>query len=294
LTRTDNIFRPTESIPSEPAIGRVPRKSKKKSQGKAHAGLRPFFGYYGGKWRDTPRLYPSPEFGRIVEPFAGSAGYALRYPDRRITLCEIDPVVAGVWRYLIRVKPSEILRIPDLETDQTVDDLKICEEAQWLVGFWLNRGVSRPRKSASDWMRSEIRPGSFWGARVKSTIASQVDSIRHWVVRNCSYTDCRDFRREATWFIDPPYQAAGQHYKFGSGAVNYEDLAAWCRSRNGQVIVCENEGASWLPFRELSDTKTTRKRRSKEVYWLSNWNRKPKATNVAPPSASARRGVEQS
>jgi hypothetical protein len=277
LTRTDNTFSPTdlelESIRSDPAIGRVSRKSKKKSQDEARVGLRPFFGYYGGKWRDTPKLYPVPEFNRIVEPFAGSAGYALRYAERRVVLYEIDPVVAGVWSYLIRVKPSEILRIPDLGPDQTVADLKICEEAQWLVGFWLNRGVSSPRKSASDWMRSEIRPGSFWGTRVKTTIASQVDSIRHWVVRNSSYTDCRDFRR-ATWFVDPPYQAAGRHYKFGSEAVIYKDLAAWCRSRNGQVIVCENKGANWLPFRELSDTKTTRKRRSKEVYWLNNWSRK--------------------
>ena len=72
-----------------------------------HPVLRPFFGYYGGKWRDTPRLYPPPEHNTIVEPFAGSAGYSLRFPRTpRVILYEKDPIVAGVWQYLIGVKPS--------------------------------------------------------------------------------------------------------------------------------------------------------------------------------------------
>ena len=39
----------------------------------AVAGLRPFFGYYGGKWRDAVKHYPEPAFETIIEPFAGSA-----------------------------------------------------------------------------------------------------------------------------------------------------------------------------------------------------------------------------
>src|SRR4051794_29532024 len=144
--------------------------------------LRPFFGYFGGKWRDALKHYPAPEYDTIVEPFAGSAGYSLRYCNRKVVLCEIDPVIAGVWKYLIRVKPREVRSIPDLKTGQTVDDLRITEEAKWLVGFWLNRGTARPRKSPSKWMREKIRPGSFWGERVRETIASQVESIRHWKV----------------------------------------------------------------------------------------------------------------
>ena len=35
------------------------------------APLRPFFGFYGGKWRDSPRHYPPPAHTRIIEPFAG-------------------------------------------------------------------------------------------------------------------------------------------------------------------------------------------------------------------------------
>ena len=142
--------------------------------------LRPFFGFYGGKWRDALKHYPEPVHGTIVEPFAGSAGYSMRYASRRVILCEIDPVLSEVWRYLIRVKSKEILAIPDLKPDDSLDNLKISQEAKWLVGFWLNRGIASPRKSPSKWMRDGIRPGSFWGPRVRHTIASQVDSIRHW------------------------------------------------------------------------------------------------------------------
>jgi len=231
--------------------------------------LRPFFGYYGGKWRDAVKLYPTPSFKTIIEPFAGSAGYALRYASNDIILCEIDSVIAAVWTYLINVSSKEILGIPDLDIDGSVDDLKICQEAKWLVGFWLNRGAARPRKTPSRWMRDKIRPGSFWGNRVRTTIAAQLEYIRHWKVFNCSYTECPT-PKAATWFVDPPYEAAGKHYRFGSEQLDYKSLATWCRSRPGQVIVCENDGATWLPFKELAETKTTRaSKRSKEVVWVS-------------------------
>ncbi len=244
----------------------------------AEAELRPFFGYYGGKWRDAIKHYPPPEFETIVEPFAGSAGYALRFPRRKVILCEVDPVVAGVWQYLVEVQAKEILSIPDLPAGGTVDDLKVCQEAKWLVGFWLNRGTTRPRPKPSRWMRDGIRPGSFWGDRVRSTIARQVATIRHWKIYHRSYENCPT-PRLATWFIDPPYQEAGQHYRFGSKEIDYRELSRWCRSRPGQVIVCENSGASWLPFRELAAVKTTRaNRKSREVVWL----RRSKPTDVTP------------
>lgn len=232
--------------------------------------LRPFFGYYGGKWRDAVKLYPAPEHDTIVEPFAGSAGYAIRHAHLKVVLCEIDPVIAAVWQYLLSASEREIRAIPNVRSNWTVDSLKVCQEAKWLVGLWLNRGTASPRRSPSKWMREKIRPGSFWGPRVRNTIASQLDSIRHWKVFNCSYLDC-PVTKDATWFIDPPYQEAGTHYRFGSEQVDYERLAEWCRTRPGQAIVCENMGASWLPFRTVASVKTTRATRlSKEVMWSSS------------------------
>lgn len=232
--------------------------------------LRPFFGYYGGKWRDAQKHYPRPSHDTIVEPFAGSAGYSLRYPEREVVLCDIDPVIAGVWRYLIAVSEQEILGTPDLPPDGTVDSLKIPQEARWLIGFWLNRGASRPGKSPSKWMREGIRPGSFWGERVRQTIARQLQAIRHWRIVEASYENC-GVSGEATWFIDPPYQSAGQYYRFGSSTLDYAKLAGWCRTRPGQVIVCENAGADWLPFRGLNGVKTTRAgSRSWEAVWTND------------------------
>lgn len=228
--------------------------------------IRPFFSYYGGKWRNAVKLYPTAEHDVVVEPFAGSAGYAIRNWQKQVVLCDIDPVVAAVWRYLIRVPAAEILSIPDIGPDDSVDDLPICQEARYLVGFWLNRGSSRPKKRPSKWMRDGNRPGSFWGDRVRQTIARQVDLIRHWKVYCCSYEICPAFG-PATWFIDPPYQVAGQHYRHGAAGLDYTSLGQWCRNRSGQVIVCENQGADWLPFAPLADVKTTRGGRSNEVYW---------------------------
>ncbi len=247
--------------------------------------LRPFFGFYGGKWRDTLKHYPAPAHGTIVESLAGSAGYSVRYASRNVILGEIDPIICGVWRYLISAKPREILAIPDLEPGQSANDLAVCQEARWLVGFWLNRAASRPRTGPSAWMRDGIRPGSFWGERVRQTIAVQVERIRHWKVHNVSYEDL-PFSGEATWFIDPPYQRQGQHYTFGADRIDYGKLSAWCRTRPGQVIVCENEGADWLPFTALADVKTTRRNlRSIEVVWVGD-GRSARPRGHLVPSAS--------
>lgn len=229
--------------------------------------LRPFFGFYGGKWRDALKHYPAPEYGTIVEPFAGSAGYSVRHADRRVVLAEKDPILAGVWQYLIAASPSDIRHLPDIEDGQSTHDLDVDPRARALIGLWLNRAVSRPRSTPSAWMRSGIRPGSFWGSRVRETIASQVDAIRHWTVLNCSYEEV-GIVGAATWFIDPPYAGQGKHYRFGSDDLDYAALGFWCQRREGQVIVCENEGADWLPFTRLTDIKTTRSARSVEAVWI--------------------------
>ena len=128
-------------------------------------------------------------------------------------------------------------------------------------------------------------PGHSGGDRVRTTIASGVVALRHWKVFNCSYSDC-PVTAPATWFIDPPYEGAGKHYKFGSEGIDFVALAEWCRSRKGQVIVCENDGAAWLPFRELASVKTTRAhRRSKEVVWTNDLG----VEHPAQAGASARR-----
>ena len=239
--------------------------------GGAVSAVRPFFSYFGGKWRDA-KHYPSPIHGTIVEPFAGSAGYSLRHASRKVILCDLDPVIVGVWRYLLRVTPAEVLSLPDLpDGGGSVDDLPLCQEARWLIGFWLNRGTTHPCKRPSAWMRrpdaAVAYPGSFWGERVRRRIAEQVEVVRHWQVFESSYEDC-PVTAPATWFVDPPYQEQGHRYAKGSAGIDFAALGAWVAALPGQAIACEQEGADWLPFEPFKATKTSRKgKTSAEVVW---------------------------
>jgi hypothetical protein len=210
--------------------------------------LRSFWPFYGGKWRLAPK-YPAPLHGTIVEPFAGAAGYALRYADRGVVLVERDPIIAALWRYLIRVTPAEVRALPLVVED--VRSLAVPEEAQNLIAWWLNKGTERPMRSPSKWVRDGLRPKSSWGPEVRERIASQVESIRHWHVVEGDYTAAPMLR--ATWFIDPPYaNRAGERYRMSSREIDFSRLGEWCRERRGQAIVCENVGATWLPFEDFA------------------------------------------
>jgi site-specific DNA-adenine methylase len=232
--------------------------------------MRPFFCYYGGKWRAGPH-YPVPMFNRIIEPFAGAAGYSVRYFDRQVELYDIDERIYGIWSYLIKVHPAEIMSIPINITH--VDELKVCQEAKWLIGYWFNKACAHPMKQPSTWMKSDKWPDSWWGEVIRKRLAYQVSLIKHWKVYNKDYRLIDN--REASWFIDPPYlNKAGRYYKYNCNGIDYSALGSWCRDRVGQVVVCENDGAEWLPFVPFRDFKSAGRRNdgikiSKEVIWTS-------------------------
>jgi hypothetical protein len=204
-----------------------------------------------------------------VEPFAGSAGYSLRYPDLDVVLVERDPAIAAVWRFLIGVKPAEVLALPDLMAGQDTRDLGLAPGPTALIGFWCTRGGASPNRTLSAWGRNPRYRSQFWGPRARHRIASQVEAIKHWRIIEGDYTEAPSIT--ATWFIDPPYQEAGRHYRHGSKAIDYAALSAWCRQRPGEVIVCENTGADWLPFVHHSTIKAneskTGGKTSAEAIW---------------------------
>jgi len=227
--------------------------------------LYPFFCYYGGKWRVGKR-YPAPTKKTIIEPFAGAAGYSIRHHNLDVKLYDVDETICGLWDYLIKSSETEIRNLPT--EVKHVDDHKIPQEAKWLIGFWLNKGTTRPNPTPSSWMRSGLRPNSFWGEAIKERIATQVKEIKHWEIHNSSYENCPDV--DATWFVDPPYMGdCGRYYRHRLD--EYEKLAKWCQSRQGQTIVCERKGADWLPFKPFAKIKSTPGSRGKsyssEVIW---------------------------
>ena len=88
---------------------------------------------------------------------------------------------------------------------------------------------------------------------MRQRIARQVAAIRHWKIVEADYGAAPDL--DATWFVDPPYEKAGKHYRVGHKVINYSALGLWCYGRRGQVIACENVGASWLPFQPFVEIK---------------------------------------
>jgi site-specific DNA-adenine methylase len=203
-----------------------------------------FIPYYGAKWK-LAELYGPPRFDHVIEPFAGSAGYSSFWEPKKVTLIDCDPIICGVWRFLRKVSAKELMRLPSNISDVAELSPRVCQEAKWLIGFWFNHGLAEPAPRRSNWARNPIQAAFFWSETIKVRLASQVDRIRHWKIIEGSWDDAPDVK--AHWHVDPPYAgASGNSYRFHS--IQYGSLAKWCKSRRGFVQVCENDGATWLPF----------------------------------------------
>lgn len=225
--------------------------------------MRPFFPYYGSMW-NRARHFPAPQHDIVKEPFAGSAGYSLFYDCRRVDLFDVDPIVCDVWNYLLSADPDEIMRLPEMpEVGDCVDNYAIPQEAKWLIGFWLNRGSATPKKSRTAYSARTDRAQLNWGRKAKERIVGQLPLIEEgWTITEGCYEAAEN--EEATWLIDPPYMEKGRYYRFP--LTEYDELAAWVRTRAGLVMVCEQEGADWLPFRPLGSFKSTTGRSSEVIY----------------------------
>lgn len=232
--------------------------------------MRPFFPYYGSKW-NMARYYPPPACGVVVEPFAGSAGYATFYDAHIAILVDADPIVSGVWRYLISASWRDIQALPDMpDVGDSVANYDLPTEAKWLIGFWLNRGSATPKLSRTAYSARS------WGQRAKDRICEQLPRIRGWSVQCGPYTEAVCSDPTATWFVDPPYGDKGKFYRVPF--KSFLTLGEWCQTLPGSVIVCEGEGATWLPFQPLGSFKTSKGRASESVWLRSS------ASAVPPPS----------
>ena len=218
------------------------------------------FSYYGRKSKSA-RYYPEPTHDTIIEPFAGAAAYSLwgNNWQKKVILVDKYPVIADIWSYLKQAKPEEILQLPDLKKGDKIDSFtQLVDAEKWLIGFCINRGNPRPVKTANNY--------NSW-AKDKIRIASELHKIRHWEILCCDYTESPEV--EATWFVDPPYVEKGYKYSFGTRQIDYPKLAGWCKTRSGQVMVCESLGATWLPFNELYSFVGIQGTQSKEAIWIA-------------------------
>jgi site-specific DNA-adenine methylase len=226
------------------------------------------FYYYGGK-RRLARFYPAPQHGIIVEPFAGSAAYSMRYLQPtgssplvdRVILVEKDPLVCELWRRLLAMEPDDLLNyaIPE-PGDRTSDRLVMTSACS-------NRIARTAEMTVTNRMPDVLE-------RMFRQIASMLPHVKGRIeIVEGDYTQAPDI--EATWFIDPPYHVDGRAQSRGMGyaedcnshSLDYEALADWCRSRRGQKIACEQYGASWLPFKHLRHARNSIGNMAAEVVW---------------------------
>lgn len=230
-------------------------------QKKAHQVLN----YYGSK-RRTAFKYCRPTKKTIIEPFAGGACYSLRYHWHDVILYDLYSEVCSVWDYVINANPSEIRSLPLLKTGQSVDDLSIHQEAKLLIGYWLAVSATSSRRKLTPWQEKKIKTNeaSVWNTRRREFVAQTSELVKHWKIHQRSYIDVDNM--DASWFIDPPYQCeAGRSYKHNK--IDYNHLADWCKSRAGQVQVCENSNSQrWLPFTDLY-TNVGQRFKTTEVIW---------------------------
>jgi hypothetical protein len=208
------------------------------------------FSYYGGKSKIAD-VYPAPRHDLIIEPFAGAAAYSFRYRDRQVWLNDLDDRVASIWEFLLspdaadwveRYWPATVragATSADYLPDNRPDGLVELFRAEANQGTQGARGVHEQVTSMGE---------KCWG-RTKGKLLEIIPTISHWKFTRRDYEQISNLR--ACWFIDPPYaNAAGQRYRESS--VDYGKLGSYASTRNGQVIVCENSGATWLDFRPLN------------------------------------------
>jgi hypothetical protein len=244
--------------------------------------MRPTYGplipYYGAKWRSS-HWYPAPQSRRIVEPFAGAAGYALRFCSSAtvVELSDASRHISAAWNLLLsaRYRPEIIRQLP--AAVESVDD--VPEYARALIGFWLNPGSATPKRTPSKRGREGdgiYFAGSVWSAKTRDRIASDMASLPgEWWFTQRDWRETLDalmLSTASTVFVDPPYQGTVGRYYPGKWTTNdYEQLGDACLrlAERHQVIVCERQGATWLPFQPLHVYHGSY-RNGMEVIWAAN------------------------
>jgi site-specific DNA-adenine methylase len=224
--------------------------------------LYPFFKYFGSKNRLAGE-YPKPLHDELREDFAGGAGFACNHYERQIVLADSDPRVARIWSFLIRASASDIMALPLLEPGQSIDSLDISEDARLFMSCCVN--TSPFRRTLTSWKNGQN--DGLWGRSWRERVAAQVEHIKHWEVHCRPYWESDNAR--CTRFVDPPYKALAENYSESRrNPIDYNHLATWCATRAGQVIVCEQSGADWLPFYYLGKAGAVRGSKScEEAVW---------------------------
>lgn len=220
------------------------------------------FGYFGAK-HGMARFYPPPRYDTVIEPFAGAAGYACYWARQGLVkhaiLIDKNPKVIALWRRLQTMTEADLFAIPyPIKGARTIEPLVAAASGQ--QGMAVLSGKSR---------QITDRMVNSW-PNLRKRLVACLPLITSWDIVQGDYADAPS--GPYTWFVDPPYTKRlgndgisksaggawyaggawnpGSSFNFGSEFTgDYSQLAVWAKRRKGQVIVCEQEPADWLPFR---------------------------------------------
>ena len=222
--------------------------------------------YYGSK-NKIAKLYPLPKHGLIIEPFSGAAWYSVLHRHKNVLLNEKNEIIHNIWNWLINEATSDlIMEYKDFFVGQDISQIALDKAHKDLIGFCINRGSIAPKNIVQKWS-CQVASKPNWASTTAYSlkrVANLLPEIKHWKTQLDDYKNIPNI--EATWFIDPPYQRGGEHYKHSKKNIDFTKLGEWSKERLGQIIVCENDGADWMPFIPLKEYWGGMKR-STEVIW---------------------------
>ena len=193
---------------------------------------------------------------RTAATGAAEATPVLPWPQRRwrrwSAYRDKDPSIAETfWRYLRGERGRDPVSAR-LSAGQTVDDirgsLRMRERFDRVVAESAQRRQPKPGCEVADRV-SGGRQGSLRVCGCASALLTRSEAYPSLAshrrrLHRSALTAC------ATWFVDPPYRGGKRRtIPLRLWRHRLRHLAQWCRrSRQGQVAVCENKGACWLPF----------------------------------------------
>lgn len=227
--------------------------------------IHPLFKWFGSKW-GAAKHYPEPEFDRLYETHAGSAGYALNHVDKKVTIIEVNSQLLCLWDWLINVASERLIREIPINIPEGTDirELGLTSGQELLLKHWQRTNNVGDCWTISPWGNKSGQ----WTANTRARVAEEVQAVGHWVIRG-TYPWHREV--ESTIFVDPMYQ---YNYQYKSSPIDYKELAAKVlqASRKNQLIVCEatcpktGRAPKWLPFKPSHRQVTSRRKAGNNVH----------------------------
>jgi site-specific DNA-adenine methylase len=222
---------------------------------------------YAGQKRSFIHRYPVPHHNLLIEPFCGSACYALEHWDRDVWINDRNVRIIAIWQWLKQAKAQDLLSLPQPKHG---DDLRNCrylaQPERDFISLLCQQASAVPNNHV--YYSEDLGPECF--RRRINYAVERLYRIQHWRITCLDYEMMQMPSQEATWFVDPPYlELSG---KYPEHDIEYSYLALWCLQLKGQVIVCEGSKARWLDFQPLHPHRTSHQRGpTNESVWTNDF-----------------------